>query len=206
MQSLPTDDDRHGQKRGPADLDSVNERLEDAIEQLRLANQALKIASYELETLNNQLEIMHNEVEGLSQEAAQLREGYHRVLDHVPYAVVVADAEGKIEACNAAAQKLFHLAVTAWVGTDLSEFPVQASLGRELRRKHEAVMEGGKTLMLRNQLVHVKRVVHRMDVHFTALGRRRSSHGVLVTFMISASRDEVAPLWKHNAILNSAAS
>ena len=85
-------------------------------------------------------------MERLSQEVVRLRDGYAHALNHVPYPAVLADKEGKIEAWNTAAQKLFHLALDAWVGIDLSEFPVQPSLGRALRRKHRAVVEGTTTL------------------------------------------------------------
>ncbi len=196
MQSLPTDDDGLDRKRAPAALELVNERLEMAIEQLRLANEALEVAGHELGTLNNQLEMMHEEMERLSQEVVRLREGYAHTLNHVPYPVVLADREGKIEAWNTAAQALFHLALDAWVGIDLSEFPVQPSLGRALSRKHRAVVEGGAASMLSNQLVQVKRAIHRMDVHFTSLSRERSSHGVLVTFVTSPARDEVVSVWE----------
>lgn len=206
MQSLPTDDDSLDEERAPAALELVNERLEKAIEQLRLANQALQVTGHELGTLNNQLEMMNEEMERLSQEVVRLRDGYAHTLNHVPYPVVLADKEGKIEAWNTAAQKLFHLALDAWVGIDLSEFPVQPSLGRALRRKHRAVVEGGVTMMLSNQLVHVKRAIHRMDVHFTSLSRERSSQGVLVMFVSSPARDEVVSVWNGNHMVDSAAS
>jgi nitrogen fixation/metabolism regulation signal transduction histidine kinase len=205
MQPLPTDDDGLVEERTPAALELVNERLEKAIEQLRLANKALEVTGHELGTLNNQLEMMHEEMEKLSQEVVRLRDGYAQALNHLPYPVVLADKEGKIEAWNTAAQKLFHLSLDAWVGIDLSEFPVQPSLGRALRRKHRAVVEGGAASMLSNQPVHVKRAIHRMDVHFTSLSRERSSHGVLVTFVTSPVRDEVVSAWERNEV-DSAAS
>jgi nitrogen fixation/metabolism regulation signal transduction histidine kinase len=205
MQSLPTDDDGLGKEGAPATLELVNERLEEAIEQLRLANEALEVTGHEIGTLNNQLEMMYDEMEKLSQKVVRLRGGYAHALNHLPYPVVLADKEGKIEAWNTAAQKLFHLALDAWVGIDLSEFPVQPSLGRALRRKHRAVVEGGAASMLSNQLVHVKRAIHRMDVHFTSLSRERSSHGVLVTFVTSPARDEEVSVWEPNEV-DSAAS
>ncbi len=205
MQSLPTDDDGLGKERAPAPLELVNEQLEEAIEQLRLANQALQATGHELGTLNHQLEMMHEEMERLSQEVVRLRDGYAHALNHVPYPAVLADKEGKIEAWNTAAQKLFHLALDAWVGIDLSEFPVQPSLGRALRRKHRAVVEGTTTLTLSNQLVQVKRTILRMDVHFTSLSRERASHGVLLTFMTSPARDKVVSVWERNKV-DSAAS
>jgi nitrogen fixation/metabolism regulation signal transduction histidine kinase len=205
MQPLPTDDDGLAGERAPAALELVNERLEKAIEQLSLANKALEVTGHQLGTLNNQLEMMQEEMEKLSQELVRLREGYTHTLSHLPYPVVLTDEEGKIEAWNTAAQKLFHLALDAWVGIDLSEFPVQPSLGRALRRKHRAVVEGGAASMLSNQLVHVKRAIHRMDVHFTSLSRERSSHGVLVTFVTSPTRDEAVTVWEPNE-MDSAAS
>ena len=158
--------------------------------------------------MNNQLEMMNDEMERLNQEVVRLRDGYAHAFNHVPYPVVLADKEGKIEAWNTAAQKLFHLALDAWVGIDLSEFPVQPSLGRALRRKHRAVVEGGATSMLSNQLVHVKRAIHRMDVHFTSLSQERSSHGVLVMFVSSPAREEVVSVWERNDnnLVDSAAS
>lgn len=144
MQSLPTDDGSLDNERAPAALELVNERLEKAIEQLRLADEALQVTRHELGTLNNQLEMMNDEMERLNKEVIRLRDGYAHAFNHVPYPVVLADKEGKIEAWNTAAQKLFHLALDAWVGIDLSEFPVQPSLGRALRRKHRQWWKVGR--------------------------------------------------------------
>ncbi len=196
MQLLPREDDNLDRKQAPPALELVNEKLERAIEQLRLTHLTLQVTSQELCALNHQLEMMNEEVESLNQEVVRLRDGYTRALDHLPHPAVLADEQGKIEAWNTAAQKLFHLALDASVGLDLSEFPVQPSLGQALSRKHRAVVERGTTLMLRNQLVHVKRAIHRMDVHFTSLSREQSSHGVLVTFVISPARDGVATAWE----------
>jgi nitrogen fixation/metabolism regulation signal transduction histidine kinase len=206
MQSLPMKSASLDKQDVPRSLELVNERLEMAIEQLRLANEALQITGHELGTLNDQMEVMNDEMEKLRQEVTRLRDGYAHAFEHVPYPVVLADKEGKIEAWNTAAQQLFHLAIGAWVGIDLSEFPVQPSLGRALRRKHRAVMEGGTTLMLSNQLVQVKRAIHRMDVHFTSLSREHSRHGVLVKFVSLAARDEVVSLWERSNMVDSAAS
>jgi PAS domain-containing protein len=198
MQSLPMDDDSAEKEPAPSALELVNERLEKAIEQLRLANEALQITSHELGALNNQLEMMSEQVENLSQEVVRLRDGYTHALNHIPYPVVLVDKEGKIEAWNTAAQQLFHLAPDVSVGMDLSEFPVQPSLCRTLSRKHRVVMAGGTTPKLRNQLLHVKRAVHRMDVHFTSLSQERSSHGVLLMFVSSPARDGVVTVWEEN--------
>jgi nitrogen fixation/metabolism regulation signal transduction histidine kinase len=208
MQSLPIEADRLDKEHAPTSLELINEKLEMAIEQLRLANEALEVTGHELGTLNNQLEMMNEEMERLRQEVIRLREGYAHAFEHVPYPVVLADKEGKIEGWNTAAQQLFHLALEAWVGSDLSEFPVQPSLGRALRRKHRAVIEGGTTLMLSNQLVRVKRAIHRMDVHFTALSRERSSQGVLIMFVSAPARDGLVSRWERsgNNMVDSAAS
>jgi two-component system CheB/CheR fusion protein len=207
MQSLSMDDDSLDDEHAPSALELVNERLEDAIDQLRLANEALHRTSNELGALNNQLEIMNEEVDSLSREIERLRDGYTHALDHMPFPAVLTDKEGKIEAWNTAAQQLFHLAFDVSVGIDLSEFPVQPSLGQALSRKHRAVMEGGTT-PLRNQLLYVKRAIHRMDVHFTSLSRERSSQGVLVMFVSSPARDGVVSLWEQNGneMVDSAAS
>jgi PAS domain-containing protein len=192
----------------PVALELVNERLEEAIEQLRLANEALQVTGHELATLHDQLEMMNEEMEKLNHEVAWLRAGYARTLNHIPYPVVLADEEGRIETWNTAAQQLFHPSLDGVVGIDLSEFPVQPSLGRALRRKHRAVMEGGTALRLSNQLVHVKRAIHRMDLHFTSLSRGPSSHGVLIAFVSSSAREEVAPALKlsGNSMADCAAS
>ncbi len=207
MQSLAMDDDRVEKEPAPSALELVNERLEEAIEQLRLANEALQITSHELGALNNQLEMMSEEVENLSQEVVRLRAGYSHALNHIPYPVVLVDNKGKIEAWNNAAEQLFHLAPDASVGMDLSEFPVQPSLGKTLCRKHRVVMAGGAAPALRNQLLHVKRAIHRMDVQFTAFSRERSNHGVLVTFVSSPARDGLITVWaRHDNMVDSAAS
>jgi PAS domain-containing protein len=198
MQSLPMDDDSAEKEPAPSALELVNERLEKAIEQLRLANEALQLTSHELGALNNQLEIMSEEVENLSQEVVRLRDGYTHALNHIPYPVVLVDKEGKIEALNTAAQQLFHLAPDVSAGMDLSEFPVQPSLGRTLSRKHRTVVERGTPLMLRNQLVHVKRAIHRMDVNFTSISRQRCNADVLVAFMSSPAWDGVVTLCERN--------
>jgi nitrogen fixation/metabolism regulation signal transduction histidine kinase len=207
MQSWSTHEDS-GEEQLPEALELVNERLEEAIEQLRLASEALQVTGHELATLNNQLEMMNEEMERLSQEVVRLRSGYVHTLNHVPYPVVLADEEGKIETWNIAARQLFHPALDGVVGIDLSEFPVQPSLGRALRRKHRAVMEGGTALMLSNQLVHVKRAIHRMDVHFTLLSRGPLSHGVLIAFVSSSAREKVAAALElsGNSMADSAAS
>jgi PAS domain-containing protein len=206
MESFEVSDESLDKEEVPSALELVNQKLEKAIEQLRLANEGLKTASYGVAVLNNQLEWMHEELESLSRQVVHLRAGYTQALDHMPFPAVLTDREGKVEAWNTAAQQIFHLAVDASVGIDLSEFPVQPSLGQVLSRKLRAVVEGGTT-PLRNQLVHVKRTVHRMDVHFTSLSRR-STHGVLVMFVSSPARDGVVPLWERSGkeLVNSAAS
>jgi nitrogen fixation/metabolism regulation signal transduction histidine kinase len=175
-------------------LESVNYRLEKAINQLQLANEALRATRTAFWSLNNQLEMMNQEVEMLGQEVSRLREGYAHTLDYLPCPVVLVDKEGKVEVWNAAAQRLFHFATDAWVGADLSEMPVQPSLGQALRKKHRVVVERGIPLMMSNQLVHVKRAVHRMDVHFTSLNRDRSKASVLIMFMGAEARDGVVSL------------
>ena len=191
MQSLQMDGGAESQQ----DLRLVNERLEKAIEQLRQANESLKVTNRELYSLNHQLEMMNEEVEILSREVDRLKDGYVYTLDHVPYPALMADHKGKIEVWNAAAQQLFHLAPTASVGIDLSEIPVQRSLGRALSRQHREVVEHGDPLTLKDQVVRVKPAIHRMDVHFNALGRHRSGTGVLVIFKNSPTRDGIVSLW-----------
>jgi nitrogen fixation/metabolism regulation signal transduction histidine kinase len=175
-------------------LQSVNERLEKAIHQLHVASEALQATRHDFRSLNDQMEMMSQEIEILGQEVSRLREGYAHTLDHVPHPVVMVDKDGKVEVWNAAAQRLFHFATDYWVGADLSEIPVQPSLGQALRRKHRAVVERGTPLMISNQLVHVKRAVHRMDVHFTSLSRDRSSSSVLIMLLGAGARDGVVSL------------
>jgi len=170
-------------------LQLVNERLEKAIHQLHVANEALHATRHAFRSLNNQMEMMSQEVEILGQEVSRLREGYAHTLDHVPHPVVMADKDGKVEIWNVAAQRLFQFATDSWVGADLSEIPVQPSLGQALRRKHRVVVERGTPLMISNQLVYVKRAVHRMDVHFTSLSRDRSCTSVLIMFLGAGARD-----------------
>jgi PAS domain-containing protein len=207
MQSLPTVDDTD-KEPAPSALESVNEQLEKAIEQLRQANEALQLTADALGTLNSQLETMHEEVEDLSQEVVRLRESYVEAFDHVPCPVLLVDKAGRIEAWNTAAQQLFHLPVDISAGIDLSEFPVPPGLGRKLSRKHRAVLEGGTSEMLRNQLVQGKRAIHIMDVHFASLSRDRLSQAVVMTFVSSPAREEVVTLWERSGtrILDGAAS
>jgi PAS domain-containing protein len=150
--------------------------------------------------------MMNQEVEMLSHEVVRLRDGYRHILDHVPYPAVLADKDGKIEVWNAAARQLFNLAPYASVGIDLSEIPVQPSLRQALRGKHRAVVERGTPFVLRNQLVHVKRAIHRMDVHFTSISRDRCSADVLVAFMSSPAWDGVVTPDEQNKLVDSAAS
>jgi PAS fold len=118
--------------------------------------------------------------------------------DSPDHAVVLADKDGKIEVSNTAAQQLFNLAPDASVGIALSEIPVQPSLGQAFSRKHRAVVERDTPLMLRNQLVHVKRAVHRLDVNFTSISRHRCNADVLVAFMSSPAWDGVVTLCERN--------
>lgn len=168
-------------------LGRVNERLERAIEQLRMANEALQASNKEFCSLNSQFEIIKEEAEALNQEVLRLRDGYAYALDQIPYPVMLTDKDGKLEVWNAAAQQLFNFAPDTSVGIDLSEIPVQPSMGQALSRKHRAVVECGAPLMLRNQPIHVKRAIHLMDVHFTSLAQDHSSAGVLVAFMSSTA-------------------
>ena len=185
---------------------SVNERLEKAIEQLRHTSHALQATNQELCSLNNELEMMNEEVEILRKEVNRLGEDYTHTLDHMPYPVVLVDTDGKIRVWNAAAQQLFNLAPDAAIGIDLSEIPVQPSLGQALSREHRAVVERGVPLMLRNQLVHVQRAIHRMDVQFASLNRDHSGTGVLVMFMSNSARDGVVSRCEQNNLMDGAAS
>jgi PAS domain-containing protein len=163
------------------DLCALNDRLQKAIGQLQLANESLKATRQELCSLDQQLEIMSQKVEILSREVFRLKDGYSHALDHVPYAALMADDDGKIEAWNAAAQQLFHLTSPTSAGIELSEIPVQSSLRKTLSRKHRAAVEHGYPLILKDQAIHVGRTNHRMDVQFTSQG--------LLIFMSSPSRD-----------------
>jgi PAS domain-containing protein len=156
----------------------VNDRLAKAIGQLQLANQSLRVSRQELCWLDQQLEIMNQEVEVLRREVVRLRVGYSHALDYVPYAALMADEDGTIEAWNAAAQQLFDLAALGSAGIDLSEVPVQPSLRKTLSRKHRAAVERGHPLILKDQEIQVGRTIHRMDVQFTSQG--------LVIFISSA--------------------
>ena len=124
---------------------------------------------------------MSQEVEVLSREVVRLRDGYAHTLNYVPHPALMADEDGTIEAWNAAAQQLFKLAPPASSGIDLSEIPVQPGLRKTLSRKHRAAVEHGHPLMLRGQMIHVGRTMHRMDVQFTSQG--------LVIFMSSPARE-----------------
>ena len=172
-------------------LERINERLEWAIEQLRLANEAVRVSNQELCSLSDQIERMNEVAEALKQEVIRLRDGYAHALDHIPYPVMLTDKDGKLTVWNAAAQQLFDLTPNGSAGIGLSEIPVQPSVRQALSRKHRAVVECGAPVMLRNQPIHVKRAIHRMDVHFTCQVQDRSSAGVLVAFLTPAG-DEVA--------------
>ena len=95
-------------------------------------------------------------------------------------------------------QQLFNLAPDASVGIGPSEIPVQTSLGQAFSRKHRTVVERDTPLMLRNQLVHVKRAVHRLDVNFASISRHRCNADVLVAFMSSPAWDGVVTLCERN--------
>ena len=185
MQSLPPNESVPGKDKG---LAVVNMQVENAIEQLRLANQALLATHQELYSLTSLVESMHNELDALSDEIARLRDGYAYTLDHVPHPVLLADAEGRVEIWNQSAQEMFNLEGDASTGIDLCQIPVQPSLRQILIQKHRAVVERGRALMLKNQLVQVKPALYRVDVHFASL-----SGGVLVVF-----RDALAGLKTKN--------
>jgi PAS domain-containing protein len=163
------------------DLRFLNTRLAKAIGQLQLANQTLKATRHEMHSLDEQLDIMSQEIEILHREVLRLRDGYSQTLDHVPYPAFMADADGRIEACNAAAQRLFNLAPRRAANIDLSEIPVQPSLKKTICRKHRAAVERGHPLVVKDLVVQVGRATHRMDVQFTSQG--------LVIFMRSPARE-----------------
>jgi transcriptional regulator with PAS, ATPase and Fis domain len=174
MQSVPTVEISPGKQEA---LESVNEQLEKAIEQMRVANEALLITQRELHSLTTLVDTMHLEVELLSHELFQLRDSYVYTLDHVPYPALLADHAGKVKLWNRAAQQVFKLSDDAHAGIDLSEIAVQPSLRQILSRKHRIVVERGRALVLRNQVVQVMAALYRMDVHFASL-----SAGILVVF------------------------
>jgi transcriptional regulator with PAS, ATPase and Fis domain len=187
MQSLPPKESAPGKHNA---LESVNKELENAIEQMRLANQALLATQQELHSLTNLVESMQQEIELLNHEVVRLRSGYADTLDHVPYPVLLADKEGRVAIWNHAAQQMFNLEGDDAVGKYLCEMPVQPSLRQILTRKHQAVVERGNPLMLKNQPVQVKPALYRMDVHFASV-----SDGVLVVF-----RDGPAALGEQHKI------
>jgi signal transduction histidine kinase len=90
---------------------------------------------------------------------------------------LLADHAGKVKLWNRAAQRVFKLSDDAHAGIDLSEIAVQPSLRQILSRKHRIVVERGRALVLRNQVVQVMAALYRMDVHFASL-----SAGILVVF------------------------
>ena len=83
-------------------------------------------------------------------------------------------------------QRLFKLAAPASTSIDLLDIPVQHSLRKTLSRKHRAAVEHGYPLMLKGQVIHVRRTTHHMDVQFTAQG--------LVIFMSSPAREGLVGL------------
>jgi PAS domain-containing protein len=152
------------------DLRFLNTRLAKAIGQLQLANQTLKTTRQEMCSLDQQIDMMAQEIEILHREVLRLREGYSQTLDHVPYPAFMADEDGRIEAWNAAAQRLFNLVPSRAANIDLSEIPVQPSLKKTICRKHRAAVEHGHPLVVKGQVVQVGRATHHMDLRFTSQG------------------------------------
>jgi two-component system CheB/CheR fusion protein len=163
-------------------LQSTNEELEVTNEELQATNEELETTNEELQALNEELENMNEELELRTRELDVLNSRYANTLEQMPRAVILVESDGRIQFWNSAAHRMFNLPASAVLGLHLAQLPIDITLRQVLLRKYRSVLEKGKPLALRNQVVRRGRVKATAEVQLSLVGRGNTSHGVLIMF------------------------
>ena len=112
------------------ELQSTNEELQSTNEELHSTNEELETLNEELQSTNEELETVNNELRDRSSELDQLNVLLQSILASLQSAVVVIDAEMRVQAWNRQAEELWGLRSTDVVGQHFLNleigFPVDA--------------------------------------------------------------------------------
>ncbi len=165
------------------ELQSTNEELETTNEELQSTNEELETTNEELQSLNEELENMNQELETRSRELNALSGRYEETLRRMPWPVILVNRDLRIQLWNNAAQKLFGVSETSVVSVELSKLPTDSALMKNLLRRCRAVLEGNKTLTIRDQKLRTAGGSTSFDVQFTPASRNENEvDGVLMMF------------------------
>ncbi len=163
------------------ELQSTNEELETTNEELQSTNEELETTNEELQSLNEELENMNQELEARSHDLNALSSRYEETLKRMPWPVILVDRDLRIQLWNGAAQRLFGVPATSVSGVELEKLPADGTLIRNLVRRCRNVLEHGKVVTLREQLLRNASSTTSFDVQFTPASRNEDEvEGVLI--------------------------
>jgi two-component system CheB/CheR fusion protein len=112
------------------ELETTNEELQSAVEELETTNEELQSTNEELETMNEELQSTNEELQTLNDELRertlevdQVNGFLQSILSGLDLAVVVVDAEYRVQLWNGAAERLTGLRAFEAEGLPLLELP-----------------------------------------------------------------------------------
>jgi two-component system CheB/CheR fusion protein len=125
------------------ELQSTNEELETTNEELQSTNEELETMNEELQSTNEELETINDEVHQRTDELNEVNTFLEGVLGSLTAAVIVLDAELRVQAWNDAARELWGLRSEEVVGQHVLNLDVGFPVDR-LRVPLRAVMNDGE--------------------------------------------------------------
>ncbi len=163
------------------ELQSTNEELETTNEELQSTNEELETTNEELQSLNEELENMNQELEARGKELNALTGRYEETLKRMPWPVILVDRDLRVQLWNGAAQRLFGVAATSVVGVEVEKLPADPALIRNLVRRCHNVLEHGRVLTLRQQVLRTGAGSSTFDLQFTPASHNENEvEGVLI--------------------------
>jgi two-component system CheB/CheR fusion protein len=164
------------------ELQSTNEELETTNEELQSTNEELETTNEELQSLNEELENMNEELEYRGRELDALNSRYMETIEQMPWPMITADREGRVQFWNSAAARLFGLESKSVMGLDLSQLPIAAGLRTALAKHFRTAFEKNRPVTMRNHAARSNEFGDRMDVTITPLAFNGAARGAIVMF------------------------
>jgi two-component system CheB/CheR fusion protein len=124
------------------ELQSTNEELETTNEELQSTNEELETMNEELQSTNEELETMNDELRSRSDDLNEVNAFLESILGSFHAAVVVVDAELRIQAWNHQASELWGLRIDEVLGQHLLNLDIGLPVG-ELRDPIRAAVAVG---------------------------------------------------------------
>jgi two-component system, chemotaxis family, CheB/CheR fusion protein len=162
------------------ELQSTNEELETTNEELQSTNEELETTNEELQALNEELGTTNEELEARTRELDALNEHYLETLEHLPWPVLLVDANQILHFWNAAAVQMFGLAAKSVVGLELSQLPLQQSFRNVLARRYREALLAKRPRRLRGLEIEVNAFQGKLDVQFIPLDYGSNHESVLI--------------------------